>query len=175
MAHNAATPCNTSKILIARGIQQEASIAFIEEIQQLLQIMASAARIADAHWLSSSEIENIALHCFGLDLRRQRILPTLKRARGLVAVRKGKDGNRFKLLAAGFQAIQGSENDPILIMPENAFTGKRKVQEIFGNLSGEVSICDPYLDPSSLDFVSRIGSGNSVRLLTMKEIGRAHV
>ncbi len=143
------------------------SCPFDEELDQLLWVLGRAGEKAGEEWLSSAEIESVLLYCCGVHVPRQRILPQLRQAKDLVVGRKMKGVVRFKILAEGLERIGSGASDPLFVSPANAFTGRRRVQEIFANLTGIVRICDPYLDPASLDFIARIPLQCNVKLLTM--------
>jgi hypothetical protein len=143
------------------------SCPFNDELDQLLWVLWLAREKPNEEWLSSTEVESVLLRCCGIHVPRQRILPRLRQAKGLVIGRKMKGVVRFKILAKGIDRVGNRRSDPLLVNPANAFSGRRRVQEIFAKLAGIVRICDPYVDPASLDFIARIQPQSEVRLLTM--------
>ncbi len=65
-----------------------------------------------------------------------------------------------EVAAAGSQEV-------LFIQPEQAFKGIRKTEATLSELRGEVRVCDPYVDPRTLDFLDKCRDAKVIRLLTV--------
>lgn len=87
---------------------------------------------------------------------------------GLVHRRKRRKGpNGYSIMAAG-EDILTDGTRVVIVDPARALQETRKLENVLGHLKGSVSICDPYLDSRSLDFLGSIHAATSVRFLTEK-------
>ena len=51
--------------------------------------------------------------------------------------------------------------------PENSLNEIRKLEALFGTLTGDVKICDPYVDNKTVDLIAEMSSADSISLLTV--------
>lgn len=105
--------------------------------------------------LTSSTIAK-SLISLGIISSRQAVDASLLKKNG--AVHKTKKG--YCLMEKGRQelrsVISAKENQVIYIEPGKPFTAKSiSISSVFQGLSTEVRICDPYIDPSTLDVIFR--------------------
>lgn len=66
----------------------------------------------------------------------------------------------------GEDELLSNNAQPIYIDPDKALSGIRKIEELFGKLEGDISICDPYFAGATLDYIALCNQASSVRLLT---------
>lgn len=119
-------------------------------------------------WLTAHQIEELLISCLGIHLSRQKIQGILMQDRCLVLKRKKGGVSHFKLLRPGIEKIRCSGNEITVLQPGSPFTSKRSLQSLFDGLAGEICVCDPYAEPSSLDVIAQIGKGQRIRFLTRK-------
>jgi hypothetical protein len=81
--------------------------------------------------------------------------------------RRRKGPNQYSLMAAGQEALSGTTN-VILVDPARALQETRSMEKLLSQLKGPISICDPYLDERTLDFLGAMTSATSIRVLTEK-------
>lgn len=87
--------------------------------------------------------------------------------RRLVHVKKGEREKVYAIMKHGEDHLTGLRGPRVvLIDPEKAFTSRRKVEELFQGFTGLVKICDPHVDPKTIDPLTAIPKGSDVRLLT---------
>lgn len=71
----------------------------------------------------------------------------------------------YTIMAAGEDRI-ASGASVVLVDPARALQEVRDLEKVLGQLKGTVTICDPYLDCRTLDFVGSIKGATSVKFLT---------
>lgn len=118
--------------------------------------------------MTSTEISSVLRDAFGIAVSRQKIEAALSKERGTV-FRLKKDGRRvYQLMQAGIDELAAKREDVVFVDPRQAFSKFRETQAILADLRGDLRVCDPYVDPHTLDLLADCKAAASIRLLTMK-------
>jgi hypothetical protein len=83
-----------------------------------------------------------------------------------VARRKRAGRWEYQLLAEGERQVSASANQFLLIEPERAVQSIKSVHEVLASLNGDVRLCDPYLDHTTVEHLCVLHPAVSIRLLT---------
>jgi hypothetical protein len=75
------------------------------------------------------------------------------------------------LLQAGQDRLSGATGSILFVDPSKAVQATLTLHGLLGSLEGTARICDPYLDPTTLDHLSACPSALTVRLLTKEREG----
>lgn len=122
-------------------------------------------------YLSAYEISE-ALGELGYDVKRDQIAKAFKRTKGTVRTKQEEEVVKYKIMQPGEEMVEKKllldHSDIIYIDSGKPFTGKRKLESILSNLSGDVRICDPYYGKKSLNALSVIPKLCRVKFLTSK-------
>lgn len=138
-----------------------------EDLERVLWVLW-VAKDCGEDALQPAEISSILRDEFGIHISRQRAHGILRANHGQTVVRRRRDGKDvFQVLQAGIDAVSAPANAITLVDPASAFSGIRTAEEILRGLSGEVRICDPYVDPRTLDFLAELTGASEIRLLTV--------
>lgn len=133
---------------------------------QTLWVLASAREMPDFEFLTPAEVADILRDAQGIHLPRQRVTAILAKENGTVSRKRVKGKNQYKIMKAGLDLLQPATQSAILVDPENALTHIRKFEEVLASLSGDLRVCDPYVENRTLDLLSECRSARSISLLT---------
>ena len=138
------------------------------DLDKVLWVLLVARDLEIGAGLSANSVEHVLLDCFAIRVPRKKIIELVRKNSTYAFFKRRGRGGEIRILDAGLKRISGAGNSPMLINPTNAFSGRRKVQAFFAALTGSVRICDPYVDPSTLDYVARIAAGTPIQVLTVQ-------
>jgi hypothetical protein len=138
----------------------------LDSRQQVLWVLVMSK--AESGQLTSAQISEILADRYGIAVSRQRVMAILEkeRAAGTVAMTRRGGLAYFKVMYRGEEEVLRSSNRPILVEPTKALSSIRTLEEILRSLRGDIRICDAYVDGGTLDFLSQIENGTTLRLLT---------
>lgn len=117
--------------------------------------------------LTAAEIAEIATRVYRRGLTRQRVASVLSSAKELVSRSGRGTPARFLLLRPGVDRLRSQNASVILIDPTASFTAISTLEGILGGVSGEVLLCDPYVDDKTLLVLSAVPTSSTVKLLTL--------
>ena len=138
-----------------------------EELGKALWVLAMGRKVGEAS-MTPCEISTVLRDVHGIALPRQKIQALLAKEKGTVVRRKRKGIWAYQIMQAGLDRVAGaSSSTAVLIEPEKAFTRIREIEDILAGLRGVLSICDPYVDARTLDFVAECRRASAIRLLTV--------
>jgi hypothetical protein len=138
------------------------------DISKILLVLHIVKEEMHMNFLTPSQISDILLNHYYIDVPRQRIFVILDKEKKLAAKRKIKSLNYYTILKAGIDLINDTGNQiAFMVNPTAAYTGVRKVQEVFASLQGEIYICDPYVDEKTLDYLASVKKECKIQLLTV--------
>jgi len=103
---------------------------------------------------------------YGLNIHWRTIDALLSKVKSLVARRKRSRRWEYTLLGAG-KAEVTLGSDTILVDPSAALQATFRLHDLLAKLSGDVRICDPYLDDKTLEHLQACPKNQPLRLLTM--------
>jgi hypothetical protein len=136
------------------------------DLDRALWVMHVADQALGEHVLAPHDIAIALRDVMRHDISRQRVEAFLSAASGSVA--KQRRGNRrcYQIMQPGIDRVEAARLAVLFIQPEQALTRVREVQELLSGACGLVKICDPYLAPRSLDFLTNLTKATEVRVLT---------
>lgn len=140
------------------------------DLDLALWVLEIAKRVLDPPYLTAAQIAHVVARVYGVARSRQKIQAELRKAGDLVHRRRVKGITSFAIMKKGEEVLHAyaSPASVLLIESHTAFSGIRQVQDILDSLRGTLSICDPYIDNRTLDFLAEASSASHIRLLTMK-------
>ncbi len=134
---------------------------------RVLWVMRALKGYNNLNGLTSAQISDLLRDGCGIALSRQRVAAILSNESGAVAKRKVGGKLHFRIMKSGEDLLGSSDRSTILVDPSKALSSIRLVEDILGALSGEVRVCDPYVDNRTLDFLAECEHANSIKLLTV--------
>jgi hypothetical protein len=135
-------------------------------LEQSLWVLAVAKDKANAVQMSAGEISGVLCDVFEISATRQSVHAALKATRGLAHKREHTGRTFYSIMQKGRDALRAAGKPSVLLIePESAFTGLRELKSILATLAGDVLVCDPYVDATTLDFLALIPKDSAIRLL----------
>ena len=135
------------------------------EIAQVLTVMDSLAT-KGVEWVHCSDLANWLRDNKISDIHWRRIQSILDDNREYASRRKRKNRFQYKLLEAGYNYINGSPSDVVLIDPNKAIQNVVTLHKALSELSGQVRICDPYIESASIEHLDALPANTHVEYLT---------
>jgi hypothetical protein len=117
--------------------------------------------------MTPTEISTVLRDVYSIDLPRQRVEAILSRESGTVAKRKKNKKRAYQLMGTGSKELDKIGSAVVFIQPSQAFTQLREVHSILGSVTGEMRVCDPYVEVRTLDMLAECQNADSIQLLTV--------
>jgi hypothetical protein len=117
-------------------------------------------------WMSAPQVSEVLRDVYGINVSRQRAYSLMAADKNVVAHRTVKGRHEFQVMKAGSDAVTAAQS-VIFVEPAAALSRLREVQDLFGGLEGEISVCDPYVDSATIDMLAHLDQASSIRLLSM--------
>lgn len=128
----------------------------------------TAAEKAGEPVLTAREISLVLRDAYKIALSRQKIQVLLAKEKGTVARRKKNKVRAYQIMQSGLDEVAAAASATVVFVePEQALSKIRETEEILAGLQGTLSVCDPYVDGRTLDFLATCGSATAIRLLTV--------
>lgn len=121
---------------------------------------------ADQARMTAHEIAMVLQDVYGVVVPRQRITGLFGRERRTIARRRRGRQREYQLMDAGAQIVLGAGSSVVFIQPEEALSGIRTVEAMLESLTGNVRVCDPWVDGRTLDLLGMATHATALRLLT---------
>jgi len=138
-----------------------------EERTLPLWVLAAAEK-AGEKIMTPAEISMVLRDTYKVALSRQKIQALLAAERGTVARRKKAGVQAYQIMQAGVNEVVASASSTVVFVePEQALSNIRQIEETLAGLQGALSVCDPYVDGRTLDFLAACESATAIRLLTV--------
>ncbi|MGB6836283.1 MAG: hypothetical protein WBF66_01095 [Dehalococcoidia bacterium] len=118
--------------------------------------------------MTPAEISMVLRDTYKIALPRQKIQTLLAAERGTVARRKKAGVRAYQIMQIGVdEVLAATSTTVVFVEPEQALSKIRETEEILSSLRGMISVCDPYVDGRTLDFLAICGNATTIRLLTV--------
>ena len=118
-------------------------------------------------YLSAAEISTILADIFEVSAEESAIRMALTRAREKVHTRTLRQTKRFSIMQAGRDSLDAATvNRAFVVDPAQQHTSIRKIAELLGQFTGNAKICDPYLDPRTLQVLEMIPDSCTIQFLS---------
>jgi hypothetical protein len=140
-------------------------LSALEERHRLFWVL-KLGRDLGVEIMSPNEISDVLRDVYGYDVSRQRIEATLAAEKGTVARRRRDKRRVYQLMAPGAEEVNGASSAVVFIEPSRGFSGLRESQALLSEMTGEVRVCDPYVDLKTLDMLAECAGATGIRLLT---------
>lgn len=128
----------------------------------------AAAEKAGEPIMTAAEISTVLRDTYKIALARQKIQALLADERHTVARRKKAGVRAYQIMQAGIDEVMTSASASVVFVePKQALSKIRETEEILSGLQGMLSVCDPYVDGRTLDFLATCECATAIRLLTV--------
>jgi hypothetical protein len=156
--------------MTSEGHKEDALIEpalFENDLHKVLAVLNNGGLQQNQNWISSLQISHILRESYGISLHWRTIDKLLEtNSRQLVDRRKRKKRWEYYLLSDGREEIMSQDSQITLIDPANALKATISLHSLLSELNGHVRICDPYLDPSTIEHIEVVPNGVNLKLLT---------
>jgi hypothetical protein len=136
-----------------------------DDLQRILAVMYNGS-LSGVKWFSGTDISRTLREEAGISLHWRTIDKLLAESQRLVVRRKRQRRWEYYLLAGGEELVRFQESPIRLVDPVNAVQETVSLHDFLERLSGSISVCDPYLDATTLEHLDSCSSNASLRLLT---------
>lgn len=138
-----------------------------DERAQSLWVLTAAEKAGESI-LTPREISMVLRDAYKIALPRQKIQVLLAKEKGTVARQKKNKVWAYQIMQTGVDEVAAAASTTVVfIEPEQALSKIRETEEILSGLQGILSVCDPYVDGRTLDFLAICTSATAIRLLTV--------
>jgi hypothetical protein len=117
--------------------------------------------------MTPTEISTVLRDVYSIDLPRQRVEGILSRESGTVAKRKKAKKRAYQLMGTGSKQLDTIGTAVTFIEPTQAFSKLREVHAILSTVTGDLRVCDPYVELRTLDMLAHCQKADSIQLLTV--------
>jgi hypothetical protein len=117
--------------------------------------------------MTAAHVAEVLTHVYRRSLTRQRAAAVLAAAKGLVARRTKAGQTTYSIMKQRSDRIRTQADGIILIDPSRAFSSLRRLNQILDALSGDVLLCDPYIDDKTLLALTAVPKSSPIKLLTL--------
>lgn len=146
--------------------------ALPDERAQVLWVLARAKQGAPSR-LTASQISTVLREEFSMLVPYQRVGRILDELpKGTLARFRSRPAT-FEIMQLGLDELVSRSPSLLFIQPETAFTGIRTLEAILSQTTGDVRVCDPYIEGRSLDFLAACTASASIHLLTANVLKEA--
>ena len=139
-------------------------LEFEEDLKRVLALLAN--RNENEKWISSLDISNSLLHKYGISLHWRTIEALLKKNSELVARKKKNKRWHYLILNKGEELLKHPYSTISLVNPLSAVKEIVKLHDYLSSLSGQIKICDPYLDYKTIEHLDSCPINSEISLLT---------
>ncbi len=135
------------------------------EREQVIWVLWVGRDKAALPLMSAADVSSVLRDVFGVHISRQKVQALLAAERRNVVPRRKDRETSYQIMQSGIDEVAGSSMGTY-IDPDRALSSIRKVEAILSSLTGDVRLCDPYVDGRTLDLVAEARKATSVQLLT---------
>jgi len=139
----------------------------VEDLDVVLWILLVANERLSVQSMTAAEIAEVSTLGLRRSMTRQRVAGLLSAAKAIVAREQGSSPAQFVLMRSGADRIRGRRGDVVVIEPDAAFTGLLRLDEILSAVTGEVLLCDPYIDDKTLVALTSVPTTVRIKLLSL--------
>ena len=125
------------------------------------------AKLSGDIWLSSVEISTRFRSLHGVNLHWRTVQKMLLDSPTLVARRKRDNRWQFSIMKAGEEHLSPTGPGIVVVDPSNAVQAVSSLHSFLNSLSGIVSICDPWLDATTIEHLDACNPSSELKLLTV--------
>ena len=140
--------------------------SFPDELSQAIAVLVRASSSSTDPWLSTNKISTVLLDSFGINVNVRRVFSILSSNRELVARRKRFDHWEFRVLDAGTRTLTTPQSAVVIVDPTHPIPAIIELHRFLDGLRGNVRICDPYLDATTMSHLDACGQRIHLKLLT---------
>jgi len=140
----------------------------------VLVILRNAKSAGDT-WLTSTEISNRLQNPHGVNLHWRTVQKILLDNPTLAARRKRENRWQFSIMKAGEEHLSPSGSGIIVVDPSHALQAVSSLHSFLGSLTGTVSICDPWLDATTIEHLDACNPSSVLNLLTVTVKDSGHL
>jgi hypothetical protein len=148
--------------------------AFDGRREQALAALLELAPPRGPGWCAAAVVSQHLQSGYGIRIHWRSLDAIFSEDPRLVARRKKGGRWEYQLLADGEREVSASAKQFLLIDPVKAVQAVKTVHEMLASLKGEVRLCDPYLDHTSIEHLCALAPAVPARVLSfnIKDAGR---
>lgn len=135
--------------------------------EQVLVVLWVCRERAKIDVLTPHDISLLLRDHFGITASRQAIEAVLSKERGTVAKRMTNKRRAYQIMQKGIDEVAAPRGSVTFIDPRQSFSSLRNVQAVMSEFTGDLRICDPYVDSHSLDLLASCSGASTIDLLTV--------
>ena len=139
---------------------------FESQLEQILTGLFNLSQEGDRSWWSGLEISHYLRDEHGIQIHWRTIDSLIGKNRDYAHRRKRKLRWEYYLLAPAEDLISEPEESIIVVDPCQAIQATLSLHALLSERKGDVRVCDPYLDPKTIEHLDALPNSASVRLLT---------
>jgi len=140
---------------------------FHDDLDAVLWTLLVADEQLGLSSMTAARVAEALTHVYRRNLTRQRAAALLASAKGFVARRTKAGQTTNSIMKRGADRVRTQADAIILIDPLHAFSSLRRLNQILEALSGDVLLCDPYIDDKTLLTLTAVPKGSPIKLLTL--------
>jgi hypothetical protein len=137
-----------------------------DNLRNVLTILCNDVYTSSDRWLNAVTISHVLRDDYGVYIHWRTIDAVLFSRRNLVWRKKNQGRWLYKVLQAGRDCLGTPDSSIVIVEPTEAVRAVASLHDSLANLSGRVSICDPYVDDVTVEHLDSCPRGGTVRLLT---------
>lgn len=142
--------------------------AFEDRLEQVLAVLYNARTGDGDSWRTAAFISIVLRDEFGIAIHWRTLHAMLNEHRGTCVARRKRGGRwEFQLLDAGEKRVVGEGERTTFVDPTNALKATVDLHDLLTGLKGKtIRVCDPYLDPTTIEHLDSCPKGSEIRVLT---------
>jgi hypothetical protein len=117
--------------------------------------------------MTPAEVSTVLRDVYSINVPRQRVEAILSHEGGTVAKRKRNGKRAYQLMGIGGKELEKIDAAVTFIEPTQAYSKLREVHALLGDLTGDLRVCDPYVELRTLDTLAECENADSIKLLTV--------
>lgn len=139
----------------------------LDDRLKILWVLSMVRDDPSCAYLTPAEISEILRDIEGIDVSRQMVAAVLQSEKGVVTRKKIGGKNYYKGMQKAHDELKKDAFASTYVDPERALSEIRKLEDLLRTFRGTLSICDPYVENKTLDYLAECTAADAINLLTV--------